>query len=100
MRLRLRAPEDVHPDVQQGVIERRRAVLAQDAGDLAERVRADADAEALVDPEVRVQLRRPQDERERDEGGQAGDFEDGDAGERPLQRRGSAQGDGGHGTGG
>ena len=42
--------EERHPDVQQQVVQRRRAVLAQQPRDRAQRVRRDADRDALVDP--------------------------------------------------
>lgn len=47
----LGGPEEGHPRVQQQVVEWRGAVDAQDAGYLRQRVRRDADGDALVDPQ-------------------------------------------------
>ena len=71
VRVRLAEPEDAHPEVQQQVVERRRPVLAQHAGHVEERVRGDADRQALVDPVARVDRLRAQREREAGEEGEA-----------------------------
>ena len=52
VRLALAVAEDRDPDVQQQVVQRRRAVQAQDRRDVRQRVRRDADRQALVDPEA------------------------------------------------
>jgi hypothetical protein len=56
----LRTSRHGQPDVEQQVIERRRAVLAQHSGDVGERPVGDADGEPLVDPEAGVELGRAQ----------------------------------------
>ena len=68
---RLRVAEPAHPDMQQQVIERRRAVVVQNVGDVRQRVRGDADRERLVHPELAVDVsgsqvdgRRGEDEQE------------------------------------
>ncbi len=53
-------PATPEPEVQQHVVQRRRAVLAQHAGDVAERPVRDPDREPLVDPEAGVELARAQ----------------------------------------
>ena len=65
-------PATRHPDVQQHVVERRRAVEPQRLGDVAERAVGDPDRQPLVDPEADPQLARAQDEREQDERGETG----------------------------
>ena len=51
--------EDEHPEVEQHVVQRRGAVVAEGAGDLAERQLGDVDGQGLVQPEVgTVQNRR------------------------------------------
>jgi hypothetical protein len=49
--LHLAVADQLHPAVQEQVVQRRRAVEAQDAGDVGQGVARDADAQALVDPE-------------------------------------------------
>jgi hypothetical protein len=51
----LAVPEPADPDVEKHVVERRRAVLAQEVGDRAERMVGDPDREPLVDPEARAE---------------------------------------------
>ena len=46
-------PEDVHPEVQQQVVQRRRAVVAQGAEQLRQMAAGDLDGERLVQPDVR-----------------------------------------------
>ena len=64
-------PEDVHPDVEQEVVERGRAVLLEDAGDLGEREGGDPDREAFVDPVAREDRTRPEVGRERRQRGES-----------------------------
>ena len=64
---RLAAAEDVDPDAEQHVVQRRRAVLLQHARDVQQRVRGDADRQALVDPEARVDRLAAQRQRDADE---------------------------------
>ncbi len=52
--------EDVDPDGQQHVVERRRAVHPEHARDVEERLRGDPDREALVHPERVAERLRPQ----------------------------------------
>ena len=47
-------PEDLHPQVEQEVVERRVPVVAQGFADLVERQLGDVDAERLVEPERRA----------------------------------------------
>ena len=64
------APNDAHPDVQEQVEQRRRAVVAQDAGDRAQRVRRDARGDRLVLPELadgRAQVARADERGDRDQ---------------------------------
>ena len=70
VRVGLAAAEDAHPQLEDQVVQRRRAVLAQDGGDVAQRMRRDADRQALVDPEAGVDGLGAQREREPDEEGQ------------------------------
>ena len=70
VRVGLAAAEDAHPQLEDQVVQRRRAVLAQDARDVAQRMRRDADREALVDPEAGVDGLGAQRERQPDEEGQ------------------------------
>ena len=62
-----RAARQRQPQVEQQVVERRRAVLAQHAGDVAQRPVGDAHREALVDPEAHVELARAQQDGEREQ---------------------------------
>ena len=59
------------PEVQQHVVQRRGAVLAQRVRDVAQRAVGDPDRQALVDPEADPELRRPQQQRDDDERGEA-----------------------------
>ena len=81
---RLRAPEDLQPEAEQHVVERRRAVLAQHARDVAERPVGDPDREALVDPEPDVELPRAQQHGARDEQAEAERDGDASAADRPC----------------
>ncbi len=63
----LAVAEPRHPDPQQQVIERRRAVLAKRVEERRPRMVRDADGQAFVDPETGVELPRAQEERERRE---------------------------------
>ena len=65
----LAGAEERDPAVQEHVVERRRAVLDQRARDVRQRVRGDADGDALVDPVARVQ--RADAQQQRDGHGQA-----------------------------
>ena len=56
----LRVPREREPEVQQHVVQRRRAVLAQHVRDVAERPVGDPDRQPLVDPEARAELARAQ----------------------------------------
>ena len=58
----LRVAREREPEVQQQVVQRRRAVLAQHARDVAERPVGDPDRQPLVDPESRAELARAQQE--------------------------------------
>ena len=44
--------EGQHPEMQQGVVQRRGAVVAEGAGDLAEGQLGDVDAQRLVEPQL------------------------------------------------
>ena len=57
---RLRLTRQVEPEVQQHVVERRGAVLAQGQRDVTERPVGDPDREPFVDPETDAELGRPQ----------------------------------------
>ena len=67
--------EHVHPAVEQEVVERRVAVVAQRLGDVAERQRGDVDAQRLVEPQ-----RRAGDEPQHDADDQHADHADADPG--------------------
>jgi hypothetical protein len=63
----LAAAGDLHPEVQQQVVERRRAVLAEQPRDGSDGVRGDADRETLVDPVALAEPARAPGQRGRDE---------------------------------
>src|SRR4051794_27751349 len=62
-------------------------------------MRRDADRDALVDPEGRLEMPHAQGERDQGQDAECRERGDAHADEAP-QNRGSAQGDGGHGAGG
>ena len=74
------------PEVQQHVVERRRAVLAQDARDVGQRPVGDPDRQPLVDPVADAQLARAQPEAPPDEQREADGHDD----PRARERRGPA----------
>ena len=84
---RLAAARDVEPEVQQHVVQRRRAVLAQRERDVAERAVGDPDRQALVDPEADPELGRAQQQRERDQRAEPGRDGDPRAGDAPAACR-------------
>jgi len=73
--------------VEQAVVERRRAVLAQDPGDVGERAVGDAHRQPLVDPVADVELGVLDAEAERDEQAEADRHEHPRGRERPDPRR-------------
>ncbi len=67
------AADQVHPEVQQQVVERRRPVLLEHGRDVRERVVRDTYREALVDPELRPECLRAQHVGEADDDAQPED---------------------------